>query len=129
MIAAMVSLLANLEYRGHLISVSAIFDAPSQYQLKTPVVQVRRCDSREVLTTILTHHAFVLQDRAIGFGFVLGREWVNKRLSNPRNERRQNLPGWFVAAMKDALIILFGVIAPLVVGLYLIFNLLSNTTN
>ena len=38
-------------------------------------------------------------------------------------------PGWFVAAMKDALIILFGVIAPLVVGLYLIFNLLSNTTN
>jgi hypothetical protein len=41
---------------------------------------------------------------------------------NLRNERRQNLPGWFVAAMKDALIILFGVIVPLAVGLYLIFN-------
>jgi hypothetical protein len=84
MIAAMVSLLTNLEYRGHLISVSAIFDAPSPYQLKTPVVQVRRCDSREVLTTILTHHAFVLQNRAIEFGFVLGRvtrsvEWVALR--------------------------------------------------
>jgi hypothetical protein len=73
--------LANLDYRGHFISVSASFDAPSQYQLKTPVVEVRRCDSPEVLTTILTHHAFVLQDRAIEFGFVLGREWVVKRLA------------------------------------------------
>jgi hypothetical protein len=73
--------LANLEYRGHLISVSAIFDAPSQYQLKTPVVEVRRCDSPELLTTILTHRAFVLQEGAIEFGFVMGREWVDERLA------------------------------------------------
>ena len=66
--------MTDLEYRGHIISVSAIFDAPSQYQLKTPVVEVRRCDSPGVLTTILTQHAFVLQDRAIEFGFGLGRE-------------------------------------------------------
>jgi hypothetical protein len=72
---------ANLEYRGHLISVSAIFDAPSQFQLKTPVVEVRRGDSPEVLTTILTQHAFVLQDRAVEFGFILGREWIDKRLA------------------------------------------------
>ena len=72
--------MANLEYRGHLISVSVIFDAPSQDQLKTPVVEVRRSDSRQLLTTILTHHAFVLQERAIEFGFVLGREWVDQRL-------------------------------------------------
>ena len=75
--------MANLEYRGHLIFVSVIFDAPSQYQLKTPVVEVRRADSPEVLTTILTHHAFVLQDRAIEFGFVLGREWVDKQFAEP----------------------------------------------
>ena len=73
--------MANLEYRGHLISVSVIFDAPSQDQLKTPVVEVRRSDSRQLLTTILTHHAFVLQERAIEFGFVLGREWVDQRLA------------------------------------------------
>jgi hypothetical protein len=73
--------MANLEYRGHLISVSVIFDAPSQDQLKTPVVEVRRCDSRQLLTTILPPHAFVLQERAIEFGFVLGREWVDKRLA------------------------------------------------
>ena len=73
--------MANLEYRGHLISVSVICDAPSQDQLKTAVVEVRRCDSRQLLTTILTHHAFVLQERAIEFGFVLGREWVDKRLA------------------------------------------------
>jgi hypothetical protein len=73
--------MANLEYRGHIISVSAIFDTPSQYQLKTLVVEVRRCDSPELLTTILTHRAFVLQEEAIEFGFVLGREWVDKGLA------------------------------------------------
>jgi len=75
--------MANQEYRRHLISVSAIFDAPSQYQLKTPVVEVRRADSPEILTTILTPHAFVLHDRVIEFGFILGREWIDKRLAEP----------------------------------------------
>ena len=79
--------MANLEYRGHLISVSVIFDAPSQDQLKTPVVEVRRCDSRQLLTTILTHHAFVLQERAIAFGFGLGREWVDERLAEIKSEQ------------------------------------------
>jgi hypothetical protein len=74
---------ANLEYRGHLISVSVIFDAPNQDQLKTPVVEVRRCDSRQLLTTILTQHAFVVGERAIEFGFVLGREWVDKQVAEP----------------------------------------------
>ena len=73
--------MANLEYRGHLISVSVIFDAPSQDQLKTPVVEVRRYDSPEILTTILTPHAFLLKDRVVEYGFILGREWVDKRLS------------------------------------------------
>ena len=79
----MIVAVADLEYRGHLITVSAIFDASSQYQLKTPVVEVRRCDSRQLLTTILTQHAFVVGERAIEFGFVLGREWVEKRLAEP----------------------------------------------
>jgi len=74
---------ANLEYRGHLITISAIFDASSQYQLKTPVVEVRRGDSPEILPSILTPQARVLQDRAIEFGFILGREWVDKRLAEP----------------------------------------------
>jgi hypothetical protein len=74
---------ADLEYRGHLITVSAIFDASSQYQLKTPIVEVRRGDSPEILTTILTPHALVLHDRAIEFGFILGREWIDKRLAEP----------------------------------------------
>ena len=74
---------ANLEYSGHLISVSTIFDTPNQYQF-TPVEEIRRGDSAGVLNTILTHHAFVLQDRAIEFGFVLGREWVNKRFQKFR---------------------------------------------
>jgi hypothetical protein len=30
--------MANLKYRGHLISVSVIFDTPSKYQF-TPVVE------------------------------------------------------------------------------------------
>ena len=67
------------EQRGKL--ARSYDDAPSQDQLKTPVVEVRRSDSRQLLTTILTHHAFVLQERAIEFGFVLGREWVDKRLA------------------------------------------------
>jgi hypothetical protein len=67
-------------YRGesgtpHLVT-------PSQFQF-TPVVEVRRVDSPEVLTTILTQHAFVLQERAIEFGFILGREWIDKRLAEP----------------------------------------------
>ena len=71
--------MANLEYRGHLISVSVIYDTESQF-LFTPVVEIRRGDSPEVLTTILTQHAFVLQERAIEFGFMLGREWIDNRL-------------------------------------------------
>jgi hypothetical protein len=73
---------AKLEYREHRISVSVIFDTPSQHQF-TPVVEVRRDDSPDVLNTMLTHHVFVLQDRAIEFGFVLGREWIDKRLAEP----------------------------------------------
>ena len=72
--------MATRQYREHLISVSAIFDTPNQY-LFTPVVEVRRGGSPEVLTTILTQHAFVLEDRTIEFGFMLGREWIDNRLS------------------------------------------------
>jgi len=58
---------ANLEYRDPVISVSAIFDTDSHYQF-TPVVEIWRADSPDVLNTILTHHAFVLEERAIEFG-------------------------------------------------------------
>ena len=75
--------MANLEYRGHLISVSAIFDTPSQYQF-TPVVEIRRGDSADVLMTILTHEAFITDQRQIEFGFVLGREWIDAHLSESR---------------------------------------------
>ena len=69
--------MSNLEYRGHLVSVSAIYDRPSQCQF-TPVVEIRHGDAR---TTILTHHAFITEEMAIEFGFVLGREWVDQRLA------------------------------------------------
>ena len=72
--------MANLEYRGHLISVSVIYDTPNKFQF-TPVIDIRRAESIGVLNTILTHHAFVLQERAIEFGFGLGREWVDERLA------------------------------------------------
>ena len=72
--------MANLQYRDHVISVSAIFDTPNQYQF-TPCVEIRLADSKDVLNTILTHDAFVMEDRAIEFGFILGREWVDKRLA------------------------------------------------
>jgi hypothetical protein len=73
---------ANLEYRDHRISVSVIYDTPSQYQF-TPVVEIRRAGSTQVLKTILTHEAFMTDQRAIDFGFMLGREWIDKRLAEP----------------------------------------------
>jgi hypothetical protein len=72
--------LANLEYRGHLISVSVVYDTAIQF-LFTPVAELRPADSKQVLSTILTHRAFVLHEEAIEFGFILGREWVDKRLA------------------------------------------------
>ena len=74
--------MANLEYKDHLISVSVIYDAPNKFNF-TPVVEIRCADSIQVVNTILTHHAFVLQDRAIEFGFVLGHEWVDKQSAEP----------------------------------------------
>ena len=71
--------MVNLEYRRHLIFVSVIFDTPNQYQY-TPVVEIRRGDSAGVLNTILTDHAFILQEKAIDLGFKLGREWIDKQL-------------------------------------------------
>ena len=81
--------MANLKYSGHLISVSAIFDTPNQYQF-TPVVEIRRGDSAGVLNTILTHHAFIIQEKAIDLGFILGREWIDKQLlESPRVSHRK----------------------------------------
>ena len=68
--------MANLEYRRHLISVSAVYDRSSQCQF-APVVEIRHGNAR---TTILTHHALITEEMATEFGFVLGREWVDKRL-------------------------------------------------
>jgi hypothetical protein len=68
---------ANLKYSGHLISVSVIFDTPAQYHF-TPFVEIRRGNSAEVLNTILTHHVFIIQGKAIDLGFKLGREWIDK---------------------------------------------------
>ena len=70
----------NLEYRGHLISVSVIYDTPSRYQL-TPVIDIRLAESGQILNTILTHQAFNTVENATEFGFGLGREWVDERLS------------------------------------------------
>jgi len=84
---------ANLKYRGHLISVSTIFDTPTQYQF-TSVVEIRRGDSARVLNTTLTHQAFIIQEKAIDLGFVLGREWIDKQLlESPRmSHRKWQLP-------------------------------------
>jgi hypothetical protein len=71
--------MANLEYRGHLISVSVIYDTASRHQL-TPVIDIRLTESGQVLNTILTHQAFITAEMAIEFGFGLGREWVDERL-------------------------------------------------
>lgn len=82
--------MANLKkYRGHLISVSAIVDTPNQYQF-TPVVEIRRGDSAGVLNTILTDDAFIIQEKAIDLGFILGREWIDKQLlESPRVSHRK----------------------------------------
>ena len=72
--------MANLEYRDHLISVSVVYDTPSHYQF-TPVIDIRLAGFSEVLNTILTHKAFMTDKDAIAFGFELGREWIDKRLS------------------------------------------------
>jgi hypothetical protein len=71
---------ANLEYRDHRISVSVIYDTPSQYQF-TPVVGIRRAGSTQALNTIMTHEVFMTDEKAIEFGFILGREWIDKRLA------------------------------------------------
>ena len=88
--------MANLKkYRGHLISVSAIFDTPTQYQF-TPIVEIRRGDSAGVLNTILTDDAFIIQEKAIDLGFILGREWIDKQLlESPRVSYRVNELGAF----------------------------------
>ena len=82
-------MVANLKYSGHLISVSVIFDTPNQYQF-TPVVEIWRGDSAEVLNTILTHHVFIIQEKAIELGFILGRQWIDKQiLESPRVSHRK----------------------------------------
>ena len=68
--------MANLEYRGHLISVSVIYDTQNHYQL-TPIIDIRCAEFIEVLT----QQAFNTVENATGFGFGLGREWVDERLS------------------------------------------------
>ena len=73
-------MVANLEYRDHRISVSVIYDTPSQYQF-TPVVESRRSGSTQVVNSILTHEAFLTDQSAIEFGFELGQAWVDKRLA------------------------------------------------
>ena len=70
-------MVANLKHRGHLISVSTIFDTPNQYQF-TPVVEIQRGDSAGVLNTILTRQAFKTIENANEFGFALVREWVDE---------------------------------------------------
>jgi hypothetical protein len=72
--------MANLEYRGHLISVSVIYDTPSRYQL-TPIIDIRQAEFIEVLNTIVTQQAFNTVENATEFGLGLGREWVDERLS------------------------------------------------
>ena len=81
--------MANLKYSGHLISVSVIFDTPAQYHF-TPFVEIRRGNSAEVLNTILTDHFFIIQEKAIDLGFILGREWIDKQLLEaPRVSHRE----------------------------------------
>ena len=74
--------MANQEYRGYLISVSVIYDTQNHYQL-TPIVDIRCAEFIEVLNTILTQQAFKTVENATGFGFGLGREWVDERLADP----------------------------------------------
>lgn len=62
---------ANLEYRDHRISVSVVYDTPNKLQF-TPVIDIRRAESGEVLNTILTQAAFNTIENAIEFGFKLG---------------------------------------------------------
>ena len=40
------------------MSVSVIYDTPSQYQF-TPVVEIRRAGSTQVVNTMLTHEVFM----------------------------------------------------------------------
>ena len=72
--------MAHLEYRGHLISVSVIYDIQNHYQF-IPIIDIRRAEFIEVLNTILTQQAFNTVENATEFGFGLGREWVDERLS------------------------------------------------
>jgi hypothetical protein len=65
---------ANLEYRGHLISVSVVGDSPSHYQF-TSVIDIRHAEFIEVLNTTLTQQAFDTIEKATEFGFGLRREW------------------------------------------------------
>ena len=71
---------AKLEYKDHIVFVSAIWDTKHQYQF-TPFVEIRRAASSK-LNTILTHHqAFTTDQKAIEFGFGLGREWIDNQSS------------------------------------------------
>ena len=92
--------MANLKYSGHLISVSVIFDTPNQYQ-STPFVEIRRGNSAEVLNTILTDHFFIIQEKAIELGFMLGRQWLdNQILESPRVSHRK----WQMPPSTEALL-------------------------
>ena len=68
---------ANQEYKGHIISVSVIYDTYSRYQF-TPVIDIRLAESSQVLNTILTRQAFNTIENANEFGFALVREWVDE---------------------------------------------------
>jgi hypothetical protein len=77
---------ADLDYRDHLIYVCVIHDTPSQYQF-SPIVEIRRAGSGQVLNTIMTREGYITEEMAIEFGFGLGREWIDKRLSeSPSSE-------------------------------------------
>jgi hypothetical protein len=71
---------AALEYRDHVISVSVIYDTPHKLQF-TPVIDIRRAESSDVINTILTQEAFDTIQNATEFGFGLGREWVDRQSS------------------------------------------------
>ena len=72
--------MAHLEYRDYVISVSVVYDTPNKYQF-TPVIDIRRAASSEILNTTLTQASFNTIENATEFGFRLGREWIDKRLS------------------------------------------------
>ena len=65
----------------------AVYDPPSQYQF-SPIVEIRRAGSGQVLNTIMTREAFITEEMAIEFGFGRGREWVDERLSESPSKRR-----------------------------------------